>query len=123
MLFMVMVLSFRWKSKRMEVLMRAPGSQFPMWGGAGPRFSEAGPRSVHSFQGPDSARLVRGQYTAFRVQIQQGWLALGGPRFSEAGPRSVYSFQGPDLARLISSRAQVQRGRSEVSTAFRVQSD
>jgi hypothetical protein len=43
----VLVFYFRWKRKRMEVLMRAPGSQFPMWGGAGPRFSEAGPRSVH----------------------------------------------------------------------------
>jgi hypothetical protein len=68
----VLVFSFRRKRKRMEVLMRAPGSQFPMWGGAGPRFSEVGPRSVYSFQGPDSARPVRGQYTAFRVQIQQG---------------------------------------------------
>jgi hypothetical protein len=62
-LIMMLVFSFRWKSKRMEVLMRAPGSQFPMWGGAGPRFSEAGPRSVYSFQGPDLAKLPR-----FRAQ-------------------------------------------------------
>ncbi len=34
---------------------------------------------------------------------------------------TVYSFQGPHSARLASSRAQAERGLSEVSTAFRFQ--
>ena len=52
----------------MEVMMRTPGSQFPMWGGAGPRFSEAGPRSVEFIQ--------QGQYKVRSL-------------FSRDSPRSV----------------------------------
>ncbi len=50
---------------------------------SGSRFSEAGPRSVHSFQGPDSARLVSSR----RAQVQRGRsevsIQLSGSRFSK----------------------------------------
>jgi hypothetical protein len=43
----IMMMLLILKEKRsMEVMVRNPSSQFPMWGGAGPRFSDAGPRSV-----------------------------------------------------------------------------